>query len=430
MKVFTLAAAIEEGVYRGNETYQSGSYRVIDRTIHDHNQGRGWGEITFDEGFRRSSNVAFSKLALEYLGPENLYDYIDSFGFREPTGIDLPNETTGMIAETYTIDAATTSFGQGSAISPIHQIQAATAITNQGQMMKPYVIDHIVDANTGDFLKDNGPEVAGNPVSAETANRVLALMETVVSHETGTGKPYAIDGFKVAGKTGTAQIPNEDGPGYQSGHGNFIYSFLGMAPAQDPEVIIYVAINKPDIEPHVPGNEPVSKVFRQVMEQSLQYLNIAPTEDGDGHAWAEEIILPDYIGQDTEEAKTALKEDGFKVKQIGEGNLISAQSPPSGTTAVSGETVLIVTNGDVSMPDLTGWSLRTVYMFADLLGFKTETEGTGFVLRQLPEAGTNTANMERLSIQLSSSELDEEAWLDEQAEDLEETQEGDDFFMD
>ncbi|AOM83279.1 penicillin-binding protein [Salisediminibacterium beveridgei] len=428
MKMFTLAAAIEEDVYRGNDTYQSGSYQVTDRTVHDHNQGRGWGEITFDEGLRRSSNVAFSKLALEHLGEERLYDYIQSFGFREPTGIDLPNETTGMIADTYTIDTATTSFGQGSAVSPIQQVQAATAIANQGQMMKPYVVDQIIGGTKGDPVLEQKPEVAGNPVSAVTANRVLALLETAVSHETGTGRPYAIDGFKVAGKTGTAQIPNEDSPGYQSGHGNYIYSFLGMAPAQDPEVIVYVAVEKPDIEPHVQGNEPVSKVFRQVMEQSLQYLNITPTEDDEGLPFAEEVTMPDHVGDAAEDTFNSLMETGFKVKKIGEGNQVAAQSPPPGTEAVNGETVLLVTNGEVSMPDLTGWSLRSVYMLSELLDIEVDADGTGFVLHQVPEPGADTASMNRLSIQLSGSEMDEDVWLDQQEESLEE--EDADFFMD
>ena len=428
MKMFTLAAAIEEDVYQGDDLYQSGSYQVTDRTVHDHNQGRGWGEITFDEGLRRSSNVAFSKLALENLGSDRLYDYIQSFGFREPTGIDLPNETTGMIADTYTIDAATTSFGQGSAVSPIQLVQAATAIANQGQMMKPYVVDQIMDSTNGDQIMEQETEVAGNPISAGTANRVLSLLETTVSHEDGTGRPYAIDGFKVAGKTGTAQIPNEGSPGYQSGHGNYIYSFLGMAPAQDPEVIVYVAVEKPDIEPHVPGNEPVSKVFRQVMEQSLQYLNITPTEDAEGLPFVEDIKVPDQVGESAEDTLDTLSEAGFNVKKIGEGKKVLAQSPPPGTEAVNGETVMFVTDGDVPMPDISGWSLRSVYMLSELLEIDVDAEGTGFVLRQIPETGANTASMNRLSIQLSSSELDEELWLDEQEEAHEE--EDIEFFMD
>ena len=429
MKIFTLAAAVEEGVYQGDQTYQSGSYQVIDRTVRDHNQGRGWGEITYNEGLRRSSNVAFSKLALEYLGEDTLFEYVNAFGFRDPTGIDLPNETTGLIADTYTIDAATTSFGQGTAVSPIQQIQAATAIANKGSMMKPYVIDRIVAADGEETLLENEPTVAGNPISEHTANKVLALLETVVSGEGGTGHPYAIDGFQVAGKTGTAQIPNEGALGYQSGHGNYIYSFLGMAPAHDPEVIVYVAVEKPDIEPHVLGNEPVSKVFRQVMEQSLQYLNIAPTEQGDDYHVAERHPMPTFVGQNSVQVKEQLDEEGYRVKVIGNGDIISKQTPPEGTDVVNGETVILVTDGDVMLPDLTGWSLRTVYMLASLYDIETEPDGTGYVTRQMPGVGTPLDQLQRLAVQLSTSSLGEEEWIDEQQQDDDSEEDSEDFFM-
>lgn len=429
MKIFTLAAAIEEGVYQGDHTYQSGSYQVIDRTVRDHNQGRGWGEISYNEGLRRSSNVAFSKIALEYLGEEKLYDYVDAFGFRDQTGIDLPNETTGLIADTYTIDAATTSFGQGTAISPIQQIQAASAIANKGAMMQPYVIDRIQSADGEEVLLQNEPTIKGNPISETTADEVLALLETVVSGEGGTGHPYAIDGFQVAGKTGTAQIPNEGAPGYQSGHGNYIYSFLGMAPAHDPEVIVYVSVEKPDIEPHVPGNEPVSKVFRQVMEQSLQYLNIAPTEEEGDVQIAERNQIPSFAGQESGTVKEQLNDEGYLVKLIGDGDTIAKQSPPKGTEVVNGETIILVTEGETALPDMTGWSLRTVYMLASLYDIEAEPDGTGYVIRQMPAVGTPLDHIQRLAVQLSTSSLDEEEWVDEQYEGDGDEEDADDFFM-
>ena len=142
MKMFTLAAAIEEGKWDPNATYPSGTYTLLDSRIGDHNSGRGWGTISFLEGFQRSSNVSMAYL-LERLGADSFMTYIDAFGFGEKTGIDLPKEASGQILDEYPINKLTTAYGQGSTVTPIQMIQAATAIANDGVMMKPYVIDQI-----------------------------------------------------------------------------------------------------------------------------------------------------------------------------------------------------------------------------------------------------------------------------------------------
>ncbi len=230
MKMFTVAAAMEEGLYNGGEYFQSGQLTIGPDTVSDHNQGLGWGEITYDEGFLRSSNVAVSKIALEKLGSEKYYEYLEKFGFGQPTGIDLPNEANSLIARGAQYDTAASAFGQGTAVTPIQQIQAATAIANGGKMMRPYVIDRIVDANTNEIIEQHEPEAAGEPISEQTADNMLDLMEKVISSSEGTGRPYYLEGFQVAGKTGTAQIRNPEGGGYLTGHGNNIFSFIGMAP--------------------------------------------------------------------------------------------------------------------------------------------------------------------------------------------------------
>ncbi len=163
MKIFTLAAAIEENKFDPNEKFQSGSYKVTskDDAIHDNNR-YGWGSISYLEGVRRSSNVAFAKLANEKMGFEKFREYLTKFGFDGATGIDLPYETSGKIQYTWPIEKATTPYGQGTAITPIQQIQAATAIANNGEMMKPQVIDKIVNHDTGEVIRDVTPEVVSN----------------------------------------------------------------------------------------------------------------------------------------------------------------------------------------------------------------------------------------------------------------------------
>src|SRR5690606_17469965 len=195
MKIFTLAAAIEEGVYNGDEKYKSGRYKVYSDTISDHNDGQGWGTITFDEGVRRSSNVAFSILARDKIGLDRFYQYLIKFGFDKKTGIDLPDEVNSSIRFDAEIEKVTTAFGQGTAVTPIQQVQAATAFANNGKMMKPYVIKKIVDPETDETVVEAKPKVAGNPISEKTAKKVLDILETVVTD--GTGKPYAIDGYQI-----------------------------------------------------------------------------------------------------------------------------------------------------------------------------------------------------------------------------------------
>ena len=278
MKIFTLAAAVQEKVFHSNETYQSGSYQVTnkDKAIHDHNYS-GWGTISYLEGVQRSSNVAFAKIAKEKLGFEKFREYLTKFGFDKPTGIDLPDETSGKIQFTYPIEKITTAYGQGTAITPIQQIQAATAIANDGKMIKPHVVKKIVNHDTGETIKSNSPEVVSTPISKETAKQVRDILETVVTSPNGTGGRYKIDGYSVAGKTGTANIPGPNGR-YLQGADNYMFSFLGMAPKDDPKLIVYVAVQQPDLDGTGMGALPVSGIFNPVMKNSLQYLNIKPSK--------------------------------------------------------------------------------------------------------------------------------------------------------
>ena len=203
MKIFTLASAIETKKWAPNAYYQSGQYTVYDRTIRDHNQ-IGWGTITYLEGFQRSSNTAMAHL-LEQIGDKTFLEYLNKFGFGQKTGIDLPNEAPGTILSKYPIQRVTTTYGQGSTVTPIQLVQAMTAITNGGKMMKPFVIDKIVDPNTGKVVEDHQPQIAGQPIKAETAKQVREILASTVTSENGTAQSFKLDEYEVAGKTGTAQ---------------------------------------------------------------------------------------------------------------------------------------------------------------------------------------------------------------------------------
>ncbi|MBU8907117.1 penicillin-binding protein [Desertibacillus haloalkaliphilus] len=413
-KVFTLAAAIEEGVYNGEDTFQSGSYQVFDRYISDHNYGRGWGEITYNEGVQRSSNVAFSKLVMEDLGREAFYEYIERFGFTEPTGIDLPNEATGLIANQYPIDAATTAIGQATAVTPIQQIQAATAVANGGKMMKPYVIDRIVNPETGTVVRETEAEVAGEPISEQTAAEVRDILETVVTSPAGTGKPYYIEGFEVAGKTGTAQIPDPEG-GYLSGGNQNIFSFIGMAPKDDPQVVVYVAVDRPKLEPTEVGSAPVSNVFNSVMKHSLQYLNITPTIEEIEEKAEEGVLIEDYQGQPIASVKEELEAEGVDVTVVGTGSAVEDQMPLVGSHVFAGERVILRSDGQRwEMPDLEGWSLRDVMKFSQVMELQPNLVGSGFVVDQSIAPGSEIQIRDYLAVELRKpNEVIEESLDDE-----------------
>jgi len=419
MKIFTLAAAVEEGVFDPNEYYQSGTYKVDakSRAVPDHNGGGGWGPITYLEGVQRSSNVAFAKLANEKMGFDTFREYLTHFGFDQPTGIDLPNETSGKLAYTYPIEKATTAFGQGTAITPIQQVQATTAITNGGNMMQTHVIDKIVDPNTGKTIKDTKPETVGTPISAKTAAEVRDYLETVVTSENGTGKKYAIEGYEVAGKTGTAQIPGKGG--YLSGASNYIFSFLGMAPKDDPELIMYVAVQQPDLTNNSDGAVPVSMIFNPVMKSSLQYLQIKPS----GEKPTEIAKIPNVIGLSSSEASEVLTQKGVNPVIVGNGAKIVSQIPVKGETLLAGERVVLKTDGDLTVPDMTGWSIRDVMKVAEAANLKLNSVGNGYVVKQNVKEGTVIKEGEFLIVELNDPETilnrEKEAGDEEETDEVE-----------
>ncbi|MGA9290423.1 MAG: penicillin-binding transpeptidase domain-containing protein, partial [Anaerobacillus sp.] len=354
MKVFTVAAAIEEGVYNGDELYQSGQYSVPGGRVSDHNGGEGWGTISFDEGIRNSSNVAASILVKEKLGYDKYRDYLTKFGFDAKTGIDLPGETSSSIVYSGELERITTGFGQGSTITPIQQIQAISSVANGGKMMKPYVIEKIVDPDSNEVKLNHEPKVVGEPISKDTATQTRKLMRTIVTD--GTGTPYDIDGYTIAGKTGTAQI-SQGSKGYMSGYGNNIFSFIGMAPADDPELVVYVAVDRPQLEYPELGSDPVSLIFNTVMKNSLQYLNIDPMEkkkeEPKKQADENGEVLKDVTGLTVDQAKKELEAKGLEVVGLGDGNVVS-QSPHAGSKILNGERIILRSEGKETMPDING----------------------------------------------------------------------------
>ncbi|MBR3119393.1 penicillin-binding protein [Oceanobacillus profundus] len=409
IKMFTWAAAIEEGVYNGAEKFKSGSYQPNEKInkINDHNGGKGWGPISYDEGFQRSSNVAAAKLAWEKLGADTFLEYLHAFDFDEETGIDLPGEVSGQILYNWPLEKITTAFGQGSTTTPIQQMKAATAIANGGKMLQPYVIDKIVDSSTGETIEQKEPRVVGEPISEGTSQQVLELLDSVVNGENGTGKSYQLDDYTVGGKSGTAEIPNPDGPGYLTGRENYVFSFLGMAPIEDPQLMMYVSVQQPELEPTEARSAPVSFIFKNVMENSLHYLNIDPSNEEKDVV--QQLTVPKVVGGNSSEIVAELKDKGLEVSLVGDGESIVSASVEEGETVFPSERVILVTDEPV-MPDITGWSLRDVMKLAELMQLKTETFGNGYVVTQNIPKGTPLKKNDYLGIELlpPNEEKDEE----------------------
>lgn len=385
MKIFTIASAIEEGVYNPNETYQSGTYKIpeITRPVPDYR--KHWGTITYAEGFQRSSNVAMAKLVWEKIGTDTFLEYLKAFQFDQLTGIDLPRETMGRLVYRYPIEQLNAAFGQGTTVTPIQMVKAATAIANKGQMMTPYIIQSITDPNTGEVVKENSPTVAGNPISEATAKEVLQAMESVVTEDTGTANGiFELPSYTLAGKTGTAQISG-GASGYLYGRENYIFSFIGMAPSEDPELLMYVTVQQPELEVTESGSKPVSYIFNHVMENALHYQNIQP--DKDQISTVNQLVMPVAVGLKTADVSEQLTSQGVEVTVVGDGATVMAANKRSSETILSTDHVILVTD-QPKMPDLSGWSLREVVQLSDLLKLDHEIVGHGYLEKQSIEPGT------------------------------------------
>ncbi|WP_139489959.1 penicillin-binding protein [Brevibacillus dissolubilis] len=418
-KIITLAAAIQEGVFNQNDYYDSGSYsKIPGKRINDHNNGRGWGRITYLEGVQRSSNVAFVKMGYERLKQEKLQKYFKEFGFGSLTGIELPSEGKGQIENILNPrsprDIAVTTFGQGVAVTAIQQVAAVGAIANGGEMLKPHIIKELRDPHTGAVSKRSSREVVRRVVSEKTAKEVRDILETVVTGEHGTGKAFEVPGYHVAGKTGTAQKYDDNNGKILEGR--YIVSFIGFAPKDNPKLLVYVVVDDPstDLPSSVLGGKVVAPIFTSVMEQSLKYLQQTPdpkqlkdpkakTEVVEA-APVKEITMPELTGVAASVAADRAKKAGLTVELVGTGTKIKQQVPAAFEKVSPSTKVYLITDKltNVKMPDFKGKSLREVMEFASLINMKVTADGYGFVSQQNIAPGTKVTGKETLNVKLVS----------------------------
>lgn len=341
-KIITLAAALEEGkVDLEKDTYNdSGSIKVENATLHCWKHG-GHGHETFLEVVENSCNPGFVILG-QKLGKVKLFEYIKKFGFGSKTGIDLNGESTGILFpmdKVGPVELATTAFGQGVSVTPIQQVTAVSAAINGGILYKPYIVKSINEPETNTVIKQTKKTVVRKVISEKTSEKVRHALESVVSN--GTGRTAYIDGYRVGGKTGTAQKV-ENGRYLVN---NYILSFIGFLPADDPQVVVYFAIDNPKGVQQF-GGVIAGPPAKAILSDSIKALNIKKPSGGMEKEYQytdkKYKTVPDVSGKSKKDATSALKD--FKVIFEGAGDKVTYQSPEAGSRIYEGETVRVFTS--------------------------------------------------------------------------------------
>ena len=393
MKIFSFASAIEEGLYDGDEIYKSGSIQVDSETIVNDAEKGGWGDISFDTGFANSSNVAATILAFRMLddADKKLPDYYADLGFGKKTGIELANEAIGDIGVVYKSELSNASFGQGISVTPIQMLQALSSMTNDGNIIKPYIVDKIVDSE-GNVTYEGKREVVANVYSSKTVEEMHELMHKVISE--GTGKAYGNASVSLMGKTGTAQIASSSG-GYMTGEYDTIRSFAGIFPEEDPEYIVYVAAR------HFEGTSTkFANVITTAIDEIAKYAKLVGSASEND--LSKVYTVDNYLSKDINNVTSILENTPINKIVVGNGKYIINQYPlKNGIVLENGKLFLVTNSSEIAMPDMTGWSLSDVQTYCDLIDLKLEYSGYGYVVSQSIAAGTilDLANM-TLSIQL------------------------------
>ncbi len=399
-KLATLMSAVEEGIYDHTEIFFcSGSLKVAGTPIGCWTSGRGGhGSIDFFEAVLGSCNPAFMTLG-QRLGEEKLFTYFKTFGFGSKTGIDYPGEGSGIIFEPSQVgplELATSSFGQGVSVTPLQQVMAYSAIANGGYLMKPYLVKEIRDVE-GNIVTENEPQIVRQMISTETSRTITGIMEKVVSE--GSGINAFIEGHRVAGKTGTAQKVGSEG-GYLAGE--FILSFVGFVPADNPQIILYVAVDGATRGSQW-GSQVSAPIFHRIMKDVLNYLGTKPREDSvlpEGGI----VDVPDLINLSLDEAGMLLDDKGLLIKPIGDGEKIINQTPKGGAQVSLHSRILVylggkeLPGGEVMVPDLKGSTLKESGEILNWLGLKQKAEGSGIAVEQYPKPGTVVNRGEKIKI--------------------------------
>ena len=352
-KAMVAGTALQEGVVAPNMTfYDPGHIDVSEKRIQNWN-GESFGNVTFTDIVKNSINTCFAQIGL-WLGGEKLNEYAEKFGFGKATGIELPGEESGILfsdpKNMVNSDVATMAIGHSIAVTPLQLITAMSAVANDGVLLKPHIIKQITNAD-GSVYKEYGREEVRRVIDSATDKTLVGLLEQVVA--TGGGSKAAVKGYRIAGKTGTAQKINENTSGYMDGR--YIASFCGFAPVENPEIVVLVVIDDPSAGAFY-GGQIAAPVARDIFSQLLRFMHISPSSDtfadmnkdkeagaaarpapaaGDG-----KVRMPDLTGMSIRDVSRKLAELGMGIDVQGNG-LARGQSIPAGTEIQPGQSVTV-----------------------------------------------------------------------------------------
>lgn len=378
-KLITSAMALEEGVIPPNKTfYCSGRTTVADRTIKCHKVA-GHGRETFEQGLQNSCNPVFMEVA-ESIGKEKFYNYFETFGLTETTGIDLPYERSAIYhakKDFSDVSLAVYSFGQTFKVTPIRLITSLCAVANGGKIMKPYVVKKLVD-DDGKTIESFKPEVVRTVSSEETSNKIMTYLFNGIN--VGSTKNAYVRGYEIAAKTGTSQkrdykydpaIPEDDRKNY------YVSSCVSFAPADNPQVAILIAIDEP-LEGGYYGGTVAAPVASAVLDEILPMLNVKT--DGSENEGKLNKSVPKFAGLSLEEAKQLASGKGFKVRVKGSGKVVKEQLPRESVKIADGGVVILYTGDavpqtDVAVPDLTNLEVTQARRLLESLNLNIEVSG-------------------------------------------------------
>lgn len=387
-KVLTLAAALDSGAVSLNDTFYCAGRESFEGRSQPVNcwKSVGHGSQTTAEALQNSCNLTFAHIGLK-TGGDTLYDYYEAFGLMEKTGIDLPGEASGLFhsrerlsdhASYGTSYLIATSFGQTIKPTAIQLTRAIAATVNGGYLMQPYIVSQVLDED-GNVVKRNEPTVLRQVISEQTSQQMCQLLESVVS--VGTAKNAQVMGYRIGGKTGTAEKTDQrDASGQYTK--DKIVSFVGIAPMDDPQYIVLIALDTPNSATgqYISGGVMAAPTVGAVLEDILPYLGVEPEYEEDELSQVS-VLMPDVCGMTQYKAENLLRESGLSCRVIGTGNTVVSQSPAKGSSLPGNSTVLLYMDGSmptgkVTVPDLTGMTASEATQALTDLGLYLQAKGT------------------------------------------------------
>jgi penicillin-binding protein 2B len=391
-KPFVYANALNDGVLDLNKYYESGRFKYNSKvTIKDHNNGVGWGSITYENGFYHSSNTAICSILTNYTKKESLIQDYKDLGFFQSSTIDRISSASGISGYSRStstqLEFLTTGFGQGSTVTALQLMRAYSAFANDGKTVEPYLVDKIVNSETNETIYEGETKYSKQIYSSSTVKKMRELLDGVVNKEGSTGYIYHMEDLRLIGKTGTGQIA-ENGS-YSTT--NYTHSFSGLAPYDDPQVVIVMWYQCKNDDSSVRAN-----FIKTISQSAISLLNDQPTQK----VKTSSFTLDSYLNHSTSYTKNILTSNSLVPIIIGNGDTVTDQYPKASTELTANSRVFIATDGTkITMPSMIGWSRKEAEAFASLAGIELNFKGVGTIYKQSVSKGKTLKDKQKVTVE-------------------------------